>query len=52
MEKIKYFAVTGTFHGMLIDAFSEGDARRAFHDQYNGESIIHLIQRALPSFMS
>jgi len=36
------FAVTGTFHGAIIYAFSEGQARRIFHQYYNGESIIDL----------
>ena len=40
MIQIKVFAVTGTFHGSIIYAFSEGDARREFHKKYNGESII------------
>ena len=39
---IKTFAVTGTFHGSIVFAKCEGDARRAFHKIYNGESIIHL----------
>lgn len=36
------YAVTGTFHGAIIYAKSEGEARRAFHQIYNGESIIHI----------
>lgn len=36
------YAVTGTFHGAIIYAKCEGDARRAFHAKYNGESIIHV----------
>lgn len=40
--KTKYFAVTGTFHGSIIEADTEGAARRAFHKFYNGESIIHI----------
>jgi hypothetical protein len=36
----KLFAVTGTKHGSLVEADSEGEARRAFHTAYNGESII------------
>jgi len=42
MTEIKAFAVTGTFHGSIIYAKSEGDARRYFHKKYNGESIIHI----------
>lgn len=36
------YAVTGTFHGSIVYAKSEGDARRAFHTKYNGESIISV----------
>lgn len=36
------YAVTGTFHGSIIYAASEGDARRMFHQYYSGESIILL----------
>ena len=39
------YAVTGTYHGSLIEASSEGDARRAFHRIYNGESIICVVRR-------
>lgn len=34
------YAVTGTFHGSIVYAKSEGEARRAFHKRYNGESIL------------
>ena len=44
MKDLKTFAVTGTFHGSIVYAKSEGDARRAFHKQWNGESIIHIKQ--------
>jgi hypothetical protein len=40
--KQKAYAVTGTFHGAIVYALSEGDARRAFHKKYNGESIIDI----------
>jgi len=36
------FAVTGTFHGSIIECGTEGEARRIFHRQWNGESIIHI----------
>ena len=36
------YAVTGTFHGSIIEAVSEGEARRIFHKHYNGESITHV----------
>ena len=46
MEYKNYsWAVTGTYHGSLIDAKTEGDARRRFHEYYNGESIIHIRKR-------
>ncbi len=39
---MKTFAITGTFHGAIVYATSEGDARRSFHKKYNGESITHI----------
>lgn len=39
---IQLYMVTGTFHGSHVYATSEGDARRAFHQRYNGESIIDI----------
>ena len=39
---IKAYAITGTFNGSIIFTKSEGDARRCFHEYYNGESIIHI----------
>lgn len=36
------YIVTGTYHGSVIYAKCEGDARRAFHEFYNGESIISI----------
>jgi hypothetical protein len=32
---MKIFAVTGTFHGSIVEAACEGDARRIFHKVYN-----------------
>ncbi len=43
--KTYLFSVTGTFHGVIIEARSEGAARKAFHEKYNGETITHLIKR-------
>ena len=34
--------VTGTYHGSHVYAVSEGDARRTFHREYNGESIVDI----------
>lgn len=39
------WAVTGTFHGSLIEASTEGEARRIFHKYYNGESITHIKKK-------
>lgn len=48
---IEYWAVTGTFHGSIVEAESEGEARRIFHKYYNGESIIHIRKRGnLPAW--
>jgi hypothetical protein len=44
------WAVTGTFHGSIIEAESEGEARRTFHNFYNGESITHVKQLDLPAW--
>jgi hypothetical protein len=45
------YVVTGTFHGSIVEAKSEGDARRAFHKRYNGESILSIRKQGnLPSF--
>ena len=45
------YAVTGTFHGSIVEAESEGEARRIFHKYYNGESIIHIRKRGnLPAW--
>ncbi len=42
---MRIFLVTGTFHGSIVEAESEGQARRIFHKAYNGESIIHIVER-------
>lgn len=47
---MKVFAVTGTFHGSIITALTEGEARKAFHEMYNGESIISIAQKSLTWF--
>lgn len=39
---MKVYAVTGTFHGSIIWCDSEGQARRIFHQAWNGESIIKV----------
>jgi len=46
------WAVTGTFHGSIIEAKSEGEARCIFHKYWNGESIIHVRKRAFPYWMN
>jgi hypothetical protein len=44
------WAVTGTFHGSIIEAETEGEARRIFHKHYNGESIIHIKKHNVPAW--
>ncbi len=46
------YAVTGTFHGSLVEAHSEGEARRLFHKAYNGESITHVIKRGYAALLT
>ena len=45
-ETLKLFAVTGTYHGSIIYAKCEGDARRTFHKYYGGESILYCIEKS------
>lgn len=43
METKEYtWFVTGTFHGSIVIAKTEGEARRLFHEYYNGESIVSV----------
>ena len=42
---MKEFNVTGTRHGIIIRCETEGQARRHFHNLFNGESIIFLAER-------
>ena len=44
------WVVTGTFHGSIVEAETEGEARRIFHKYYNGESIIHIKKRNVPAW--
>ena len=44
------WAVTGTFHGSIIEAETEGEARRIFHKHYKGESITHIKKRNVPAW--
>lgn len=37
--------VTGTRHGSIVIARTEGRARRIFHEVYNGESILYCFLR-------
>lgn len=48
------WAVTGTFHGSLIWAKTEGEARAMFHEYYGGESITHvrIIREAAKAVVS
>lgn len=36
------YLVTGTLHGSVVIAKTEGEARRAFHAAWDGESIIDV----------
>jgi hypothetical protein len=48
---MKTYVVTGTYHGSIIMAKTEGEARKIFHDYYNGESILHIeITKFAPAF--
>lgn len=49
-RSIYSYAVTGTFHGSIIEAETEGEARRIFHEHYNGESITHIKKRNVPAW--
>lgn len=44
----KVYAVTGTYHGSIVTATSEGEARRIFHRFYGGESITYM--KTLPFY--
>ena len=37
---MKVFAITGTYHGSIVYASCEGEARKIFHKTYGGESIL------------
>lgn len=50
MRSVFCWAVTGTFHGSIIEAETEGEARRVFHKHYNGESITHIEKRNVPAW--
>jgi len=50
LQQTACWAVTGTFHGSIIEADTEGEARRIFHNHYNGESIIHIKRRNIPAW--
>lgn len=41
-KRIKFYAIAGTKHFGYFYAYSEGQARRNFHNLYNGESITHI----------
>jgi hypothetical protein len=50
LQQTACWAVTGTFHGSIIEAETGGEARRIFHKHYNGESIIHIKRRNIPAW--
>lgn len=41
-KPFKTFYLKGTIHAAVVDARSEGDARKAFHVIFNGESIVSM----------
>ena len=41
-KNAKVWFVTGTFHGGIFYAKTEGEARKLFHFRFNGESIVHI----------
>ncbi len=45
MIETKSFNVTGTYHGSIVEAINEGEARRIFHEVYKGESILSCNDR-------
>ena len=45
MKETKRYSITGTLHGNQYYTQSEGEARKQFHKEYNGESIIHVRVR-------
>jgi hypothetical protein len=45
LKSTKSFAVTGTYHGSIVYADTEGEARRIFHEVYKGESILSCNDR-------
>ena len=47
---MKTYFITGTFHGSVILAKTEGDARRAFHKYWNGESIVTVVVKSAGYF--
>jgi len=50
MRRAFCWAVTGTFHGSIVEAETEGEARRIFHKYYNGESITHIKRHNVPAW--
>ena len=42
-EAEKTYIITGCYHGSIVTANSEGEARRLFHGRYNGESIVSIV---------
>lgn len=41
-KKMFRWIVTGTFHGSWVFCSTEGEARRAFHRYWGGESIVNI----------
>ena len=47
---MKRWNVTGTKHGIIIYAESEGEARKIFHISFKGESIISCLDTSKPTY--
>lgn len=47
---MKRWNVTGTKHGIIIHAKTEGEARNNFHDMFKGESIISCSDTSKPTY--
>ena len=42
-EAEQTYLITGCYHGSIVTANSEGEARKLFHTMYNGETIVTIM---------
>jgi hypothetical protein len=47
----KMYIITGTAHGAIYDEITEGAARRRFHKDFNGESIIFIKVKEVENWL-